>query len=68
MSTKHHVDRMAVDALIEQLDSAERKLRMIKQYVDPTAGTVKDMNIVAGLLVGATDCTNNVRDLLVKFI
>jgi|APFre7841882654_1041346.scaffolds.fasta_scaffold27338_2 tetrahydromethanopterin S-methyltransferase subunit G len=67
MSAKQIVDRAAAAAIIEQIDSAERKLRMIKQYVNQETGTVRDMQLVSGLYIGARDCLRTVSDLLGKF-
>jgi hypothetical protein len=67
MSAKHHVDQAATQALIEQIDAAERKLRMMKQYINTDKGVVTDIQIVRGLYTGADDCIDTVGDLLIKF-
>jgi tetrahydromethanopterin S-methyltransferase subunit G len=67
MTAKQIVDRAAIQAIVEQIDMAERKLRMIKQYVNPETGTVRDIQIVSGLYIGARDCLRTVDDLIGKF-
>ena len=68
MTHKQHADKAATMALIENIDAAERKLRMMKQYINPQKGVVSDINIVAGLYQGTNNCLKTVNDLLVKFL
>ena len=68
MSAKQQVDKAAAEALIENIDAAERKLRMMKQYINPQKGVVVDINIVSGLFHGTDNCLKTVNDLLVKFL
>jgi hypothetical protein len=68
MSAKHIVDRQAAQTIIHEIDAAERKLRMLKQYVNPEAGTVRDTQIVAGLFIGAEDCMKVINAQLVRFL
>lgn len=67
MTTKQ-VDREATQSLIENINAAERKLRMMKQYINPEVGTVNDMQLVAGLFHGTDDCMKTINNLLVKFL
>ena len=68
MSSKHVVDREAARRVIAEIDAAERKLRMMKQYINPEAGTVRDLQIVAGLFHGADDCVKEINTQLAKFL
>jgi hypothetical protein len=68
MTAKHPVDRESAQKLIHEIDAAERKLRMLKQYINPETGTVRDMQIVSGLFNGADDCMKTINGLLVKFL
>lgn len=68
MSAKHVVNREAAQTLIHEIDSAERKLRMLKQYIDTNSGTVRDMQVVAGLYNGAEDCMKMINAQLAKFL
>jgi len=67
MSAKHIVDRPAAQTLIHEIDAAERKLRMLKQYINPETGTVRDIQIVDGLFNGSKDCMEMIRAQLTKF-
>jgi len=68
MSAKHIVNREATQKAIFEIDAAERKLRMMKQYINPEAGTVRDMQIVSGLFISANDCMKLIQHHLAKFI
>jgi hypothetical protein len=67
MSAKHIVNRQAAQSAIFEIDAAERKLRMLKQYINPEAGTVRDMQIVDGLFNGADDCMKMIKARLAEF-
>lgn len=67
MSAKHIVNRDAAQKAIFEIDAAERKLRMLKQYINPEAGTVREMQIVDGLFQGAIDCIEEISTQLRKF-
>jgi hypothetical protein len=67
MSAKHIVDRDAAQKAIFEIDAAERKLRMLKQYINPETGTVRDMQIVSGLFISADDCMKMIQHHLAKF-
>jgi hypothetical protein len=68
MSAKHIVNREAAQKAIFEIDAAERKLRMLKQYINPETGTVRDMQIVSGLYHGANDCMKEINAALAKFL
>ena len=67
MTAKHIVNREAAQKAIFEIDAAERKLRMLKQYINPETGTVRDMQIVDGLFNGSEDCMEMIRAQLAKF-
>lgn len=64
---KHEVDIAATTAIIENINSVERKLRMMKQLVNPQQGVITDIHLVTGLEIGSFECMNNISDLLLKF-
>lgn len=68
MSSKQLVDKAAIEALVEQIDSAERKLRMMKQYISPEKGVISNISNVAGLFQSSNECMKTINDLLVKFM
>lgn len=68
MSKKEFSDTNLTANLIHEIDAAERKLRMMKQYINPQTGTVRDTAVVAGLFNGADDCMKMINASLVKFL
>lgn len=68
MTRKPVQNREAAQAAIEQIDAAERKLRMMKQYINPEKGVITDIHVVSGLFHGTEDCMKNINSLLVKFL
>jgi len=67
MTAKHIVNREAAQKAIFEIDAAERKLRMMKQYINPEAGTVLDIQVMYGLFNGAEDCMEVIQAQLAKF-
>ena len=68
MSKKEIVDYDATRILLENIDAAERKLRMMKQYISQDKGIVRDPALVSGLFTGARDCIGTIGTKLSKFI
>lgn len=68
MTAKQQVDKAAAEALIEQIDATERKLRMMKQYINPEKGVINDMHMTAGLFNSVGSNMKTINDLLVRFI
>ncbi len=67
MSTNKDMDSMATAAMLEQIESIERKVKLMKQYINPEIGTV-DMRVFSGLWLSANDCMETLRDLSIKFL
>jgi len=68
MPIKQHTDKIAAEALIEQIDAAEHNLRLIKQHIDPNTGTVNNIKDVAWFFNRTDDCMKTINNLLVKFL
>ena len=67
MSAKQIVDSSATAAMLEQITALERKIKLMKQFVNPQTGTVDTANF-ANLWVSSNDCMQTLRDLTVKFL
>jgi len=65
--SKKHVDVEATQAMLEQIEALERKVKLMKQYINPQTGTV-DTQVFSGLWVGSNDCLQTLRDLTIKFL
>ena len=61
------VDVAATQAMVEQIAAIERKVKLMKQYINPETGTV-DMQVFAGLFLSTEDCMATLRDLSIKFL
>ena len=68
MSANHIVNREAAEKVIFEIDAVERKLRLLKAYINPEEGTVGNMQIVSGLFIGADDCMKMIQHHLTKFL
>ena len=53
--------------MLEQITALERKIKLMKQFVNPQTGTVDTANF-ANLWVSSNDCMQTLRDLTVKFL
>lgn len=67
MPKNKHADREAANQLINHIDAAERKLRMMKQYINPDAGIIHNPEIINGLFAGAAEEMKIIEPALRKF-
>jgi len=68
MSKKQIGNREATQACIEAIDSVERKLRMIKQYLNSETGSVVNEQMVSGLFIAADEGMSVIRYQLTKIL
>lgn len=58
----------AASSALYHIDAIERKLKMLKQLINPQTGTVSDSQVMAGLMVTSQDEMNDLRDDLVRLM
>ena len=68
MTQKKHIDIPAAHAIIEELENIERRISLLKTYINPSQGMVVDTQVAANLSIGMQDAMDNVRDNLIRFL
>lgn len=58
----------AAQAMVEELTSIERKVQLMKQYINPARGTVIDVDIACSLCLGMQNELDNFRSNLIRFL
>lgn len=62
------VNHDAAQSALYHIEAIERRLKLLKQYINPQAGVVNDMQVVAGLMNGTEDEMNDLRADIVRFL
>jgi hypothetical protein len=58
----------AASSALYHIEAIERRLKMLKQMINPQTGTVTDTGVMAGLVVTAEDEMRDLRDDLVRLL
>jgi hypothetical protein len=64
MITNH----VAAQSALYHIESIERKLKLLKQYINPEAGVVNNMQVVCGLVNSVDDEIIGLEADLVRFL
>jgi hypothetical protein len=67
MAQEQVVDKTSVHYLAEHIEALERKVRLMKQFINPETGTIDKSNM-ANLYQSSNDELGSIRDLIVKFL
>lgn len=68
MTNEQRVNVDAAVSLVEKINDAERKLKMMKVLVNPEKGVLEDKKFIMQLFVSTNANMDSVRDLLIKFM
>lgn len=59
---------IAATSALYHVECIERKLKMLKQLINPQTGTVRDPQMMASLAISAEDEMRDLRDDLVRLM
>jgi hypothetical protein len=63
------VSNLTVTAsLLHNIESAERRLRLLRQYINPQNGTVNSVDLACNTFYGIEENVENLRKGLEKFV
>lgn len=58
----------AAQSALDHIEAIERRLKMLKQMINPQTGTVTDKQVMAGLVVSSEDEMIDLRNDLMRFL
>lgn len=62
------VNHEAAQSAIYHIEAIERRVKLLKQYINPRAGVVTDIGVVAGLSMSTEEEVNDLIRDLAKFL
>lgn len=62
------INHEAASSALYHVEAIERRLKLIKQYINPEKGVVNDMQVVAGLVNGIDEEISDLHIDLSKFL
>lgn len=58
----------AASSALYHIEAIERKLKMLKQLINPQTGTTSDSQVMCGLAIGVEDEISSLREDLVRLM
>lgn len=62
------VNHEAASSALYHIEAIERRLKMLRQLVNPEKGVIGDTQVAAGLFIGAEDEMRDLRDDITRLL
>jgi len=62
------VNHEAASSALYHIEAVERRLKMLKQLINPEKGVISDTQVAAGLFIGTEDEMRDLRDDITRLL